>query len=126
MAHVALFSGIVPCLHGRCLAMAVSLPPLFHLSGVMSQYRFIDLYFFLQCLLSAYLKVLSQHARGGIEENNYKPISRYVGFEVFTAVVMKSIILWDITPCSPSSFNRPFGGTYRLHLQGRKNKLSKI
>jgi hypothetical protein len=24
-----------------------------------------------------------------------------VGFEVFTAVVMKSIIFWDMTPCSP-------------------------
>jgi hypothetical protein len=27
----------------------------------------------------------------------------YVGFEVFTAVVMKSINFWDITPCSPLS-----------------------
>jgi hypothetical protein len=25
----------------------------------------------------------------------------YVGFEVFTAVVVKSIIFWDTTPCSP-------------------------
>jgi hypothetical protein len=25
----------------------------------------------------------------------------YEGFEVFTAVVMKSIIFWDMTPCSP-------------------------
>jgi hypothetical protein len=24
-----------------------------------------------------------------------------VGFEVFTAVVLKSIIFWDMTPCSP-------------------------
>jgi hypothetical protein len=24
-----------------------------------------------------------------------------VGFEVFTAAVMKSIIFWDMTPCSP-------------------------
>jgi hypothetical protein len=23
-----------------------------------------------------------------------------VGFEVFTAVVMKSVIFWDMTPCS--------------------------
>jgi hypothetical protein len=28
-----------------------------------------------------------------------------VGFEVFTAVVMKSINFWDITPCSPLSVN---------------------
>jgi hypothetical protein len=38
---------------------------------------------------------------------------------------MKSIIFWDITPCSPFSVNRRFGGTYCLHLQGRKNKLGK-
>jgi hypothetical protein len=25
---------------------------------------------------------------------------------IFTAVVMKSIIFWDMTPCSPLSFNR--------------------
>jgi hypothetical protein len=48
-----------------------------------------------------------------------------VGFEVFTAVVMKSIIIWDMMPCSPLSFNRRFGGTYRLHLQGRRNRFSK-
>jgi hypothetical protein len=39
------------------------------------------------------------------------------GFEVLTAVVMKSIIFWDMTPCSP--LNRRFGRTYRLHLQGQ-------
>jgi hypothetical protein len=33
-----------------------------------------------------------------------------VGFEVFTAVVMKSIIFWDMTPCSPLCSNRRFGG----------------
>jgi hypothetical protein len=37
----------------------------------------------------------------------------------------KSTIFWNITPCSPLSVNRSFGGTYRLHLQGRENKLSK-
>jgi hypothetical protein len=44
----------------------------------------------------------------------------YVGFEVLTAVIMKITIFWDITPCSPLSVNRRFGGTYCLHLQGRK------
>jgi hypothetical protein len=43
-----------------------------------------------------------------------------VGFEVSMAVVMKSFIFWDITPCSPLKVNRRFGGTSRLHLQGRK------
>jgi hypothetical protein len=27
----------------------------------------------------------------------------FVGFGVFTAVVMESIIFWDMTPCSPLS-----------------------
>jgi hypothetical protein len=36
------------------------------------------------------------------------------GFEVLTAVVMKSTISWDITPCSPLRVNRRFRGTYRL------------
>jgi hypothetical protein len=42
-----------------------------------------------------------------------------VGFEVLTAVVMKSSIFWDIMPCSPLEISRRFGGIYRLHLQGR-------
>jgi hypothetical protein len=43
-----------------------------------------------------------------------------VGFEVFTAVVLKSIFFWDMTPCSALSGTIRFGGTYRLHLQGRR------
>jgi hypothetical protein len=42
-----------------------------------------------------------------------------LGFEILTAVVMKSTLLWDTTPCSPMKVNRRFGGTCRLHLQGR-------
>jgi hypothetical protein len=38
---------------------------------------------------------------------------------------MKSIIFWDVTPCSPSSINRRVGGTYHFHFQGRRNKFSK-
>jgi hypothetical protein len=49
----------------------------------------------------------------------------FVGFEVFTSVLTKSIIFCDMTPCSPLSFNRRFGGTYRLQLQGQRNKFSK-
>jgi hypothetical protein len=46
----------------------------------------------------------------------YHTTRHYVEFEVFTAVVM--------TPCNPSSVNRRFGGTYRLNLQGRRNKCT--
>jgi hypothetical protein len=44
----------------------------------------------------------------------------YVRFEVLIAVVMKSFIVWCITPCSLFKVNRCFGGIYRLHLQGRR------
>jgi hypothetical protein len=44
----------------------------------------------------------------------------YVRLEIFTAVIMKSSISWDITPCSPLKVCRRFGRTCRLHLQGRR------
>jgi hypothetical protein len=46
--------------------------------------------------------------------------STIVGFEVLTAVVMKSTIFWDIMPRIPLKVNRRFGGTYSLYLQGRE------
>jgi hypothetical protein len=39
-------------------------------------------------------------------------------FEVFTAVTVKKAVFWNVAPCR-SGVNRRFGGTYRLHLQGR-------
>jgi hypothetical protein len=41
-------------------------------------------------------------------------------FEVFTAITMKNVVFWDVAPCR-YFFNQRFGGTYRLHLQGRRN-----
>jgi hypothetical protein len=32
--------------------------------------------------------------------------------------ILKNIVLWDMAPCGSGS-NRRFGGTYRLHFQGR-------
>jgi hypothetical protein len=43
-----------------------------------------------------------------------------IGFEVLTAVVMKSSIFWVITPCSPLKVNRRFEGTCPFYLQGRR------
>jgi hypothetical protein len=34
-----------------------------------------------------------------------------VEFEVLTAIIMKSSIFWDITPCIQLRNNRRFGGT---------------
>jgi hypothetical protein len=63
--------------------------------------------------------------QSGLLPFNKQTKINYVGFEILTAVVMKSTIFWDVTPCSPLSVNRRFGGTYRLHLLGRKIKLPK-
>jgi hypothetical protein len=51
---------------------------------------------------------------------NLITIQTCVGYEVFTPVVMKITISWDIMLCSPMKVNRRFGGTYRLHLESRK------
>jgi hypothetical protein len=49
---------------------------------------------------------------------------RNVGFEVLTAVVLKSTIFWDITPCRPLSQL-----TFRRNISpppsGAKNKVNK-
>jgi hypothetical protein len=42
-----------------------------------------------------------------LEVSKRKNNFRCVGFEVFTAVVMKSIIFWDVTQCSPLCSNLP-------------------
>jgi hypothetical protein len=49
---------------------------------------------------------------------------RYIWFKVLTAVVMKSTIFWDISPCSPLEVKRRLGRTYRLHLQGRISRAT--
>jgi hypothetical protein len=33
--------------------------------------------------------------------------------------ILKNVVFWDVALCT-SGVNRRFGGTYRLHLQGRK------
>jgi hypothetical protein len=39
--------------------------------------------------------------------------------------IMNVAIFWDITPYSPYA-NRRFGGTYQLHLRGRKSDKQEI
>jgi hypothetical protein len=46
----------------------------------------------------------------------------YVRIFILTAMVMKSSVFCDITPCSPLNVNRCFGGTWRLHIQGQPRK----
>jgi hypothetical protein len=50
----------------------------------------------------------------GVENLNHG-----VGFEVVTAVVI-NVAIWDTSQCSPY-VNQCFGGTYHLHIQGRKS-----
>jgi hypothetical protein len=48
-----------------------------------------------------------------------KQYKHAVGLKVFTAVTKKNAVFWDVALCR-SCVNRRLGGTYRLHLQGRK------
>jgi hypothetical protein len=34
--------------------------------------------------------------------------------------ILKNAVFWGVAPCRCSGLNRRFGGSYRLHLQGRK------
>jgi hypothetical protein len=42
-------------------------------------------------------------------ESCREKLNTHVGFEVLAAVVMKTSIIWDIKPCSPSKVYRHFG-----------------
>jgi hypothetical protein len=57
----------------------------------------------------------------GLTPNKHK-VRRMIDI---TDRVFQKYFYWDITPCSSLSVNRRFGGTYRLHLQRRRNKSSK-
>jgi hypothetical protein len=46
-------------------------------------------------------------------------------WNISQTVSVKSVIFWDMTLCSMLSCNRRFGGTYRLHLHGRRTNFSK-
>jgi hypothetical protein len=82
-------------------------------------YSFVELVTCVNCGVILWQKTATTEMVANIE-------SKYIPFKVFTAVVMKSTIFWDITPCSLLSVNRRFGGTYRLHLQGRRNTFFRV
>jgi hypothetical protein len=44
----------------------------------------------------------------------------YVRFAVFTAVIKKNAVFWDVVPCG-SCRNGRIEGPYHFHLQGDKN-----
>jgi hypothetical protein len=73
-------------------------------------------------LISSEIKTKGDRIRNEIfqEQVEIQYLLTDVGFEVLTAVIMKSTIFCDITLCSPLNDNQRFGGTYRLHLQGRR------
>jgi hypothetical protein len=87
------------------------------LSPVFIIFRPTDAYISLRHKDCIFMTKLSKIA---IEIRRRESLLFYIGFEVLTAVAMKSIIFWDITPCSPLKVNRLLGGSYRLHLQGRR------
>jgi hypothetical protein len=49
-----------------------------------------------------------------------KQVQEIYVIRVYTILLMKSSIFWDITSCSPLNVNWRFGGTCCLHLQGRR------
>jgi hypothetical protein len=45
-------------------------------------------------------------------------------FALHLQSLLKKAVFWDVAPCR-SGVNRRFGGTYRLHIQGRGEKIRK-
>jgi hypothetical protein len=53
-------------------------------------------------------------------EEHFEPDHYYGWSEIVKAVVMKSSVFWDITPCSRFNVERHFRRIYRFHLVGRR------
>jgi hypothetical protein len=74
--------------------------------------------------ITSFIRILSHYCivygSAQLSSLTHRILKSCVGFEVFTAVVMKSINFWDVTPCSLLRCNRRFRETCRFHLQGRK------
>jgi hypothetical protein len=71
-------------------------------------HAFTPCFFISTLILSSHLcqDLRSEVINGALKEINEETNKTVVGFEVFTAVVMKSIIFWDMTLCSPLSCTR--------------------
>jgi hypothetical protein len=73
-------------------------------------------------LMGEIMKYIVEMASGGMTNI---PSFMVIGPGIQVILRLKRTVFWDITPCSPLTVNWCFGGTFRLHLQGRENKLSK-
>jgi hypothetical protein len=58
-----------------------------------------------------------------LPHNGVDPL--FIHVKSWQSFLNKHMEPWDITPCSPLKVNRRFGGTYRLHLQGRCHLISR-
>jgi hypothetical protein len=71
--------------------------------------------------------ILKDHSVWSLNRDNTgknKVYGFYVRFEVFTAVTLKNVVFWYVVSYG-SCKNPRFGGTYRLHHQGEKNRWTR-
>jgi hypothetical protein len=68
----------------------------------MIQLNYILIYLHANLTTQKSVIKLARVRRKKQQQNTYKQNTKQgVGDEVFTAVVLKSIIFWDMTPCNP-------------------------
>jgi hypothetical protein len=49
------------------------------------------------------------------------PVQKFpIYYGIQRLINLNNAVFWDVAPCRSCEMNRSFGGTYRLHLQGRK------
>jgi hypothetical protein len=63
-----------------------------------------------------------------VSVTDFTSIHKYedVGFEVLTAVVMKSCTFWDVTQCSPLTVNQRLEAQHGQHEAGSKHVGSRL
>jgi hypothetical protein len=90
---------------------------IFGINDILRTGLYVRFHEFPNIYFSVDLHLISNDSTNGHEF--YEQLRDCIRFEAFTGVTMKNVVFWDVALCS-SCFNRRFGGTYHLHLQGRR------
>jgi hypothetical protein len=84
----------------------------------------------MEAILSSETSGFTRATRRNVPQNNIFPNPFVLGWVELSPLLLrpciglKNGVFWDVTPCG-SCKNRRFGGTYRLHHQGDKNRWTR-
>jgi hypothetical protein len=121
MRHIALYHWTLVQTKAKTTSSIIELPTNLRNPGDWNAFDPIVL--FLRKPSSGMLRRVA-HVRTDVSEECIESIIKAIRMGELGMLAVKNAIFWDVTPCG-SCKNRRFGGTYRLHHQGDKNRRAR-